>query len=52
MIMYDNTGRRIKEQVLNQQNTKVDISGLRGIYIVQLSDQGGSNVVRNKIVIE
>ena len=52
MVMYDNLGKKIKEQRLNQQNTKVRISGLHGIYIVQLSDADGSNVTRNKLVIE
>lgn len=52
MVMYDNLGKKIKEQYLNQPNTKVNISGLRGIYIIQVSDKDGSNVARNKLVIE
>lgn len=52
MVMYDNMGRKIKEQYLNQQNTKIDISGLWGIYIVQISDKDGSNIIKNKLVIE
>ncbi len=52
MVMYDNMGKKIREEFLNQQNTKIDISGLHGIYIVQLSDKDGSNVARNKLVIE
>ncbi len=50
--MYDNTGKKIKEENLSQQNTKINISGLRGIYIIQLSDDDGSNVTRDKLVIE
>ena len=52
MVMYDNMGKKIKEQYLNQQNTKIGLSGLHGIYIVQLSDKDGSNVTRNKLVIQ
>ncbi|HEV8081797.1 MAG TPA: PQQ-dependent sugar dehydrogenase, partial [Chitinophagaceae bacterium] len=52
MVMYDNMGKQIIEQYLNQQNTKIGLSGLHGIYIVQLSDKDGSNVTRNKLVVE
>ncbi len=52
MILYDNAGKKIKEQLLNQPNTEVDISGLRGVYIMQLSDKDGGNVTRDKLVIE
>lgn len=52
MVMYDDMGKKVKDQYLNQQNTKINISGLHGIYIVQLSDKDGSNVAKNKLVIE
>ncbi|MEO8567513.1 MAG: PQQ-dependent sugar dehydrogenase [Ginsengibacter sp.] len=52
MIMYDNMGKKIKEQYLDQQNTEINIRELRGIYFVQLSDKDGSNVAKNKLVVE
>ena len=52
LVMYDDMGKKVKEQYINQQNSKIDISGLHGIYIVQLSDRDGSNVAKNTLVIE
>jgi len=51
MMMYDNTGRKIKEQLLSQQNTTIELPGLRGVYIVQLSNKDGGNIIRKKLVI-
>ena len=52
MIMYDNNGQKIKEQLLSQANTNVVVSGLKGIYIVQLGDQDGKNSIRKKLVVK
>ena len=52
LIMYDNMGKKIKEQYLDRQNTKINIKELHGIYIVQLSDRDGNNITRNKLVVE
>ncbi len=52
MMLYDNSGKKIKEQTLIQQSTFIDLTGLRGIYIVQLSNANGMNVVRKKLVVE
>ena len=52
MVIYDNTGKKVKEQSLNQQSTTIELPGLKGIYIVQLSDKDGGNVIRRKLVIQ
>ena len=52
LILYDNTGKKIKEQILNQQNNTIKLPVSRGIYIVQLSNEDGSDKVRKKLVIE
>ena len=46
MIIYDNAGKKIKEQTLNQQITTVELPVSKGIYIMQLSDKDGRNKVR------
>lgn len=51
IVIYDNTGKKIKEQLLSQQNTTIKLSGLRGIYIVELGAKDGSNKVRKKLVV-
>ncbi|MGH2563171.1 MAG: PQQ-dependent sugar dehydrogenase, partial [Ginsengibacter sp.] len=50
MILYDNAGRKIEEQVINQQNVIVELPASRGIYIVQISNTNGDNKVRKKII--
>lgn len=52
MILYDNSGKKIKEQTFTQQNNTIDLTGLRGMYIVQLSDNNGTNVTRKKLIVE
>ena len=51
MTIYDNAGRKLKEQTLDQQITTVELRGLRGIFIVQIGDKDGSNISRRKLVI-
>lgn len=51
MIIYDNAGKKIKEQPLNQQSTTVELPVSKGIYIMQLSDKDGSSKVRKKLVV-
>ena len=48
MALYDNSGRKIKEQTLSQQNNSIDLTGLKGIYIVQLSDGDGTEYHQEK----
>ena len=52
MIIYDNAGKKIKEQTLNQQITTVELPVSKGIYIMQLSDKDGSNKVRKKLMVQ
>ena len=52
MIIYDNNGQKVKDQILSQESTNVKLNGLKGIYIVQLSGIDGKNVIRKKLVIE
>ena len=51
-MIYDNTGKKVKEQSLNQQSTTIELPISKGIYIVQVSDKDGGNVVRRKLVIQ
>lgn len=52
MKLYDNSGKKVKEQTLTQQSNTIDLAGLRGIYIVQLSDGNGTNVTRKKLLVQ
>ena len=52
MVIFDNTGKKVKELSLNQQSTTIELSGLRGIYIMQLSEKDGSNKVRRKLIVQ
>ena len=52
MIIYDNAGKKIKEQTLNQQVTTIELPVSKGVYIMQLSDKDGNNKVRKKLMVE
>ena len=52
MILYDNIGKKIEEQLINQQNSMIKLPASRGVYIVQISNADGSNKVRKKIVVQ
>ncbi len=52
MVLYDNTGKKIKEQTINQPNTSIDLPASKGIYIIQVSNTDGSNKVRKKLVVQ
>lgn len=52
MMLYDNSGKKVKEQIFTQQSNTIDLTGLRGMYIVQLSDDNGTNVTRKKLIVE
>lgn len=52
MSIYDNSGQKIKEQLLNEQHTTVKVTGIKGIYIVQISNTDGSNIERKKLLVE
>jgi hypothetical protein len=51
LILYDNTGKKIKQQTINQPNVIIDLPASRGLYIVQVSNIKGDNKVRKKIVV-
>jgi glucose/arabinose dehydrogenase len=51
MIIYDNAGKKIEEQTLNQQTTTIELPVSKGIYIMQMSDKDGSNKVRKKLMV-
>ena len=51
LVIYDNTGKKIKQQTIDQQSATVDLPVSRGLYIVQLSNINGDNKVRKKIVV-
>jgi glucose/arabinose dehydrogenase len=50
MVLYDNTGKKVKEQLLTQQSATIELPVSKGIYIMQVSDKDGSNVIRRKLV--
>ncbi len=52
MRLYNNTAQKIKEQLLSQQSTSVNLTGLKGIFILQLTDKDGGNMIRKKLVVE
>ena len=52
MMIYDNAGKKIKEQTLNQQITTIELPVSKGIYIMQLSDKDGRNKVRKKLIVQ
>ena len=52
LIMYDNSGQKVKEQTINVQTSTINLTGLRGFYIVQVSGTNGQNLVREKLIIQ
>jgi len=52
MNIYNSTGQKVKEQLLNRESTTINLSGLKGIYIVQFSNTDGSNLTRKKLVVQ
>ena len=52
LIVYDNSGRTIAAQKLNQQNNIVSLPAAKGVYILQVSSEHGENKVRKKLVVE
>ena len=51
IIIFDNTGKKVKEQTLNQPGTIIYLPVSKGIYIMQLCDKDGSNKVREKLIV-
>ena len=51
LILYDNAGKKIKQQTINQPNVIIDLPASRGLYIAQVSNINGDNKVRKKIVV-
>ncbi|MEO8412926.1 MAG: PQQ-dependent sugar dehydrogenase [Ginsengibacter sp.] len=52
MVLFDISGKKIKEQALSQQNTIVTLPASKEIYIMQVSDKDGNNKVRKKLVVQ
>ena len=52
MNIYNSAGQKVKEQLLNQETTTINLAGLKGVYIVQLSNTDGSSLVRKKLVVQ
>ena len=51
LMIYDNNGKSKKEQP-PIVNTTVELPVSKGIYIMQVSDKDGGNVVRRKLVVQ
>jgi hypothetical protein len=51
LILYDNTGKKIKQQMINEPNVVINLPASRGLYIVQVSNINGDNKVRKKMVV-
>ncbi len=52
LLLYDNAGKKIKEQSLNQQSTIIDLPASKGVYIMQVSDKSGTNKVRRRLIVQ
>jgi hypothetical protein len=52
MVIYDNSGKKVKEQLLTQQSTTIELPVSKGIYIMEASDKDGINKVRKKLMVE
>ena len=52
MVIYDNSGKKVKEQLLTQQSTTIELPVSKGIYITEASDKDGSNKVRKKLMVK
>jgi hypothetical protein len=52
LVLYDNSGKKIKEQLLRQQSTTIELRVSKGIYFIQLSDKDGGNVIRKKLMMQ
>ena len=52
MIIYDSKGQKVKAQVLNVQSSTIDLSSLKGFYIVQISGTHGESIIRKKLLVE
>lgn len=51
MILYDNIGKKIIEQTINQQTNTIMLPASKGVYIMQLSNTDGSIKVRKELVV-
>lgn len=52
MALYDNEGRKVYEQIINQQHTTISLPAGKGVYIMQISSKDGSNKVRKKLIVD
>ncbi|MEO8861717.1 MAG: PQQ-dependent sugar dehydrogenase [Ginsengibacter sp.] len=52
LVIYDLAGRKIREQILNQSSTKIEIKGLKGVYFVQTSNADGRGMIRKKLLVK
>jgi hypothetical protein len=51
LTIYDYAGRRVKQQILNQQTNTIHLPVLKGVYFLQLYD-GSVNIGREKVIVE
>lgn len=51
MSLYDYVGKKIKQQTITQQSVTIDLPPSKGVYIVELSNEDGSNRVRRKLIV-
>jgi hypothetical protein len=52
MILYDNTGKKIKQQTITQQSSTIKLPVSKGVYIIQMSNTDGSSKVRKKLIVQ
>jgi glucose/arabinose dehydrogenase len=51
MSLYDYIGKKIKQQTITQQSATIDLPPSKGVYVIELRDEDGSNRVRKKIIV-
>jgi uncharacterized protein YfaS (alpha-2-macroglobulin family) len=51
MSLYDNVGKKIRQQTISQQSATIDLPPSKGVYVIELSDEDGSNRVRKKLIV-
>ena len=52
LAIFDNLGKVVRRQKIESANTKVDVRGLKGLYLIQIYDNEKAKITRSKIVIE
>jgi hypothetical protein len=52
MKMFNAAGQLVKEQLLDQQSTLVNLPGLQGIYIIKFKDKEGNSLAQEKLLVQ